>query len=107
MFVIYRFIYVHMRSLKEEYKDEEYKEAYEYLQNGGCNGSLSGRPHSRTPFNQVIEMIINTSSKQTGGLSCKTQNLGAVERLTRTNHLMVALREHIDNTLGKETELNI
>ena len=43
------FYYVHMRSLKEENK-----EAYEYLQNGGFSGSLSGSPHSRIPFGQVI-----------------------------------------------------
>ena len=54
-------------------------------------------------------MTVNRSCKQTGGggggggLSCKTQNLGAVERWTRTNHLMVALREHMDNKLGIET----
>ena len=92
-----------MRSLKEKYKEEEYREAYEYLQNGGFSGSQSGRPHSRIPFDQVIEMIINRSCKQTGGLSCKTQNLGAMERWTRTNHLMVALREHMNNKLRKET----
>ena len=51
-----------MRSLKEENK-----EAYEYLQNGGFSGSLSGRPHSRIPFDEVIEMTINRSCKQTGG----------------------------------------
>ena len=50
-----------MRSLKEENK-----EAYKYHQTGGFSGSLSGRPHSRIPFDQVIEMTINRSCKQTG-----------------------------------------
>ena len=58
--------------------------------------SLSGLPYSRIPCDQVIEMTINRSSKDTGGLSGKTENVGASERWMRINHIMAALREHLD-----------
>ena len=48
-----------MTSLKEENIA-----AHEYLENGGFSGSLSGKPHSRIPFDQVIEMTINRSVMQ-------------------------------------------
>ena len=41
-------------------------------------------------------MTINRSSKDTGGLSGKTENVGASERWMRINHIMVTLREHLD-----------
>ena len=50
------YYYVHMRALKEENAA-----AYKYLEEGGFTGSLTGRPHSRIPFDQVIEMTINKS----------------------------------------------
>ena len=43
---------VYMRVLKEENEA-----AYMYLEEGGFSGSLTGRPHSRTPFDQVKQII--------------------------------------------------
>ena len=41
-------------------------------------------------------MTINRSSKDTVGLSGKTENVGASERWMCINHIMAALREHLD-----------
>ena len=67
-----------------------------HMQEQGFTVSLSGLPYSRIPCDQVIEMTINRSSKDTGGLSGKTENVGASERWMRINHIMAALREHLD-----------
>ena len=67
-----------------------------HMQEQGFTVSLSGLPYSRIPCDQVIEMTINRSSKDTGGLSEKTENVGASERWMRINHIMAALREHLD-----------
>ena len=60
--------------------------AYKYLEQGGFSGSLTGKPHSRIPFDQVIKMTINRSCKDIGGLSRNTQNPGATERRTKIHH---------------------
>ena len=93
------YYYIHMGSLKSTNP-----EAYEYLKEGGFSGSLSGLPHSRIPFDQIIEMTINRSCKDIGGLSQNTNNPGATERWTRTNHLMVALREHLNKKIRKQSK---
>ena len=72
------YYYVHMMSLREENSS-----AFKYLEDGGFSGSLSCKPHSRIPFDEIIEMTINRSSKDIGGLSGNTQNLGATERWAR------------------------
>ena len=79
------FYYVHMCALRTDNP-----EAYKYLKDGGFSGSLTGLPHSRIPFDQIIEMTIDRSCKDIGGLTQNTNNPGATERWTRTNHLMVA-----------------
>ena len=66
------------------------------MQEQGFTVSLSGLPYSRIPCGQMIEMTINRSSKDTGGLFGKTEMVGASERWMRINHTMVALREHLD-----------
>ena len=81
------FYYVHMLTLKDDNPA-----AFDYLKNGGFTGSLTGRKHSRIPFDQVIEMTINRSCKDVGGLSRNTENPGATERWTRINDHMVSLR---------------
>ena len=48
-------------------------------------------------------MTINRASKDTGGLSGKTENAGASERWMRINHLMAALREKLDQVTRKRT----
>ena len=66
------------------------------MQEQGFSVSLSGLPYSRIPCDQVIQMTINQSSKDTGGLSGKTEDVGASERWMRINYIMAALREHLD-----------
>ena len=93
------FHYVHMRCLSNDNI-----QAYEYLKDGGFSGSLTGLPHSRIPFDQIIEMTINRSCKDIGGLSQNTDNPGATERWTRTNHLMVGLREHLNKKIRRQSK---
>ena len=66
------------------------------MQEQGFSVSLSGLPYSRIPCDQVIQMTINHSSKDTGGLSGKTEDVGASERWMHINYIMAALREHLD-----------
>ena len=76
---------------------------YQYLKNGGFTASISGLPFSKIPCDQIIETTINRSSKSTGGLSGKTENVGASEKWMRINHIMAALREHLDSVIRKRT----
>ena len=46
-------------------------------------------------------MTINRSSKETSGLTGKTENLGACARWTKINYFIVALREHQNKILRK------
>ena len=48
-------------------------------------------------------MTINRSCKDIGGLSGKTQDEGGREGWTRTNHLMVAMRDHLKKKIRKQT----
>ena len=75
--------------------------AYRYLENGGFSGSLSGSIFSNIPMDQVIEMTINRFSKSVGGLSGKTENIGAADRWVRLNHYLCALKEHLDDKIRK------
>ena len=67
----------------------------------GFTVSLTGKPHSKIPMDQVIKMSINRSSKETGDLTGKTENPGACARWTEINHFLVALREHQNKILRK------
>ena len=60
-----------MRAVKEENAA-----AYKYLEEGGFSGFLTGRQHSRIPFDQVIKITISKSCKDVGGLSGNTENPG-------------------------------
>ena len=75
---------------------KENLEAFVYLQKIGFCGSLIGRAHTMIPMDQMIEITINRSSKETGGLSGKTEKVGATERWGRIHHHMVAMREHLN-----------
>ena len=57
------------------------------------------------PMDQIIEMTINRSCKETGGLSRKTEDVGATERRTRIHDHMIAMREHLNNKVQKNTKL--
>ena len=72
-----------------------------FLKEEGFTVSLTGKPHSKIPMDQVIEMTINCSSKETSGLTGKTENPGACARWTKINHFSVALREHQNKILRK------
>ena len=52
---------------------------------------------------QVIVMTINHVSKDTGGLSGKTENASVSEHWMQINHLMAALREKLDQVAQKRT----
>ncbi len=80
-----------MRALKKRNST-----AYSDLEEGGFSGSLSGTTHSQLPMDQIIEMTINTFSKETGGLSGQTENKGASERWMRINHYIAALKQHLE-----------
>ena len=81
------YYYIHMLWLKEENL-----EASQYLHDRGFTGSLSGRSHSMILMDQIIEMTINRSRWEIGGLSDKTENLGASERWAK----IVAMRKHLN-----------
>ena len=78
---------------------------YQYLKNGGFTASISGLPFSKIPCDQIIETTINGSSKSTSGLSGKMENIGASEKWMQFNHIMAALREHLDFAIQKRTGL--
>ena len=56
--------------------------------------SLTGKPHSKISMDQVIQMTINRSSKETDGLTGKTENPWGCSRSTKINYSLVVLRKH-------------
>ena len=72
-----------------------------FLKEEGFTVSLTGKVHSKIPIFYIIEMAINCSSKETGGLTGKTENPAACARQTKINHFLVALREHQNKFLRK------
>ena len=52
-------------------------------------------------MDQVIEMTINRSSKETGCLIGKTENPGPCARWSKINHFLVAFREHQNKIFRK------
>ena len=48
-----------------------------FLKEEGFTVSLTGKVHSKIPIFYIIEMAINCSSKETGGLTGKTENPAA------------------------------
>ena len=91
-----RFYYMHMLNLRNDNPLLQ-----QYLEREGFTGSVTGKPHSRLPMDQIIEVTINRSSKSTGGLSGKTQNVGAMTKWTRINHYLCVLAEHQQNNRTK------
>ena len=61
--------------------------AYRYLDDGGFCGSLSGNNFSNMPMDQHIESTVNRFSKTVGGLSGKTENIGASNKWVRLKSL--------------------
>ena len=72
------YYYVHIQAL-----EEENTAAYKYLEHCGFSGSMSRKPHSGIPFDQVIKMTIKSSFKNDGELSGNTQYPGVTERCTK------------------------
>ena len=54
-----------------------------FLKEEGFTLSLTGKPHFKIPVDQGIEMTVNCSSKETNGLTGKTENPGACARLDK------------------------
>ena len=96
------YYYVHIQAL-----EEENIAAYKYLEQGGFSSSLTGKPHSRVPYDQVIEMTISRSCKDVGGPSGNTQNLGATERWTKIYHHIVALREYLNKKIKRTLKKDV
>ena len=96
---ILSYYYDHVQPL-----EEENIAGYKYLKQGSFSSSLTGKPHSRIPFDQVRQMKINRSWKDVGGLSGNTQNPGATERWTKIHHHIVALREHLNKKIKKKAK---
>lgn len=90
------YYYVDMRNLKSRNPN-----AYAHLKNGGFCGSLSGEKHTQIPMDQIIEMTINRLSKETGGLSGQTENVGTSERWMRMTHYLAALKHHLEVKIEK------
>ena len=83
-------------------------EAFQYLHDRGFTDSLSGRSHWMTPIDQIIEMTIYQSCKEIGGLSGKTENVGASNKLAKIYHHIVAMRERLNEKVQKnKKEVNI
>ena len=69
------YYYIQMKNLASSHSSAQI-----FLKEEGFTVSLTGKPHSKIPMDQVIEMAINRSSKETGGLTGKTENPGACAR---------------------------
>ena len=65
------FYYIQMLHLKTDKPKVD-----QFLMEKGFTASLSGNPRTKIPIDQVIGMTINRTSKDTGGISGKTQNTG-------------------------------
>ena len=75
------------------------KETYIFMPKADFTGSLTDKPHSRIPMDQIIETTVNRWSKEVGGICGETDNDGANERWIRVNHLPSVLKEHQQKTL--------
>ena len=90
-------IYISMLNLQESHPN-----IYKYLKIGGFTASVSGLLFSKIPYDQITETTINWSCKGTHGLSEKTENIGTSEKWICLNHIIAALREHLDSVIWKK-----
>ena len=90
-------IYISMLKLQESHPN-----IYKYLKIGGFTASVSGLLFSKIPYDQITETTINWSCKGTHGLSEKTENIGTSEKWICLNHIIAALREHLDSVIWKK-----
>ena len=79
-------------------------QAHEYLKNGDFPGSLTGTPHTKISYDQIIETTINCQCIDVDGIGGDMENLGATERWARNSHLKAALRERMNKKFCKKTE---
>ena len=80
--------------------------AHNYLQEGGFTGSSTGLIHSNIPMDQTIETTINRFSKSTGGIQGKTEDEASCRKWVRLNHILCAVKEHMDKKIGKKKTIN-
>ena len=90
--------YIDMTNLENSHPD-----MFNHMLNQGSTVSLSGQPFTQKLCDQVIETTINRASKDTGGLSGKTESVDPTERWMPINHLRAALREELDQVARKRT----
>ena len=83
--------------------ENSHPDMFNHMLNQGFTVSLSGKPFTEKLCDQVIETTINRASKDTGGLSGKTENVDPTERWMPINHLRAALREKLDQVARKRT----
>ena len=67
--------------------EEENIDIYKYQEQGGFNGSLTGKWHSRFPFDQAIEKTVIRLCKNNGGLSENKRNPGVAEMWTKYSNI--------------------
>ena len=79
-------------------------QAHEYLKYGGFSGSLTGTPHTKIPYDQIIETTINRPCKGVAGIGGNTENLEATERWTTNSYLRAALDERMNKKICKKTK---
>ena len=60
--------------------ENSHPDMFHHMLNQGFAVSLSGQPFTRISCDQVFEMTINRASKDTGGLTGKTEHPHASER---------------------------
>ena len=88
------YYYIQMKDLASAHPSAQI-----FLKEEGFTVSVTGKSYSKTPVDQFIEMTINRSSKETGGLTGKTENPVACARWTKINHFLVSIREHQNKIL--------
>ena len=79
-------------------------QAHEYLTNGGLNGSLTGTPHTKIPYDQIIETTINRQCKDVDSIEGNRENLGTTERWARNSHLIAVLCKRTNKKIRKKTK---
>lgn len=80
-----------MMNLKHKLPD-----LFHHLKKGGLSCSLSEKPFTNIPIDKMIEMTINRSLKEVGGLLGITENKGASKRWMQISHILSGLQLHLD-----------
>ena len=74
------------------------------MTNGGLNGFLTGTPHTKIPYDQIIETTINRQCKDVDSIERNRENLGTTERWARNSHLIAVLCKRTNKKIRKKTK---